>query len=656
MTDERGGRPPGWIEELDLALTMYPQVLLLGNVRDRYPLPGVDDDPGSDLGQLLRFLFERRGYSGMLWHDIVEDGIGWAWTAAADAAAAAAADPGSDPRPVVEPPAKDVRDAVNAGGGHAAQMGADTRAGTNFQRLRSVMSAVAGNLRDRPVGFVLPFAGRLGDPGQHQLENTRLFFAAAEALAHRASRPFTPGEGLHPYNTIVWVAERQEDLPASFAMGNARIRVITIPRPDPATRARVAGIALRRLTAGLPEGEAKRHVTRLTRLTHGMGLLDVQTIVQLAVERELGADGLEEATRLYRVGVVDDPWSDPRVLAQIREGEAYLNSRVLGQRDAVRKTMDIFMRSATGLTGAHASSSPNRPRGVLFLAGPTGVGKTELAKGIAELIRGEDAEPIRFDMSEFASEHARERLIGAPPGYVGFEAGGELTNAVRSDPVSVLLFDEIEKADPGIFDLFLQILEDGRLTDGRGATVHFTECVLIFTSNLGVAKLPESLRKAWEEKGWKLPELTPEAEPEVVRETLRHVFNAYFADGIGRPELLNRFGDGFVAMDFITDDVVGGILDLMLASVVKRVASRHGAVLTVAEPVRSFLIEKYRNEKLRAQGGRAVGRLVETHVTDQLARELFLTPVRRGEQITAKDVELPATGRPRLVIERSPAP
>ena len=150
------------------------------------------------------------------------------------------------------------------------------------------------------------------------------------------------------------------------------------------------------------------------------------------------------------------------------------------------KTIDILMRSVMGLTGAQARASGNRPRGVLFFAGPTGVGKTELAKTLTQLVFGDERAYIRFDMSEFAEEHTGARLLGAPPGYIGYDAGGELTNAVREKPFSVVLFDEIEKAHPRILDKFLQILEDGRLTDGRGETAYFSEAILVFTSNLGI--------------------------------------------------------------------------------------------------------------------------------------------------------------------------
>ena len=166
-----------------------------------------------------------------------------------------------------------------------------------------------------------------------------------------------------------------------------------------------------------------------------------------------------------------------------------------GQRPAVTKTIDILMRSVMGLTGAQARASGNRPRGVLFFAGPTGVGKTELAKTLTQLIFGDERAYIRFDMSEFAEEHTGARLLGAPPGYIGYDAGGELTNAVREKPFSVVLFDEIEKAHPRILDKFLQILEDGRLTDGRGETAYFSEAILVFTSNLGITVEDEHGRR-----------------------------------------------------------------------------------------------------------------------------------------------------------------
>ena len=208
-------------------------------------------------------------------------------------------------------------------------------------------------------------------------------------------------------------------------------------------------------------------------------------VTRLAKEREVPLAELPDAVRTYKLGVLDNPWKREHLRKRIVDGEQRVPARVVGQPQAVTKTLDILKRAVLGLSGAQAARASSRPRGVLFFAGPTGVGKTELAKAITSLVFGNEDAYLRFDMSEFSAEHAGDRLIGSPPGYVGFEAGGELTNAVRQDPFRVILFDEIEKAHPRILDKFLQILEDGRLTDGRGNTAFFSESILVFTSNLG---------------------------------------------------------------------------------------------------------------------------------------------------------------------------
>ena len=184
-----------------------------------------------------------------------------------------------------------------------------------------------------------------------------------------------------------------------------------------------------------------------------------------------------------------------------------------------------------------------RPKGVFFFAGPTGVGKTELCRALSELIFDNETALIRFDMSTFAQEHAAERLTGAPPGYVGHERGGELTNRVSAQPFSVLLFDEIEKAHPATFDKFLQILEDGRLTDGLGQTTYFSQTLIIFTSNLGATGIYERIRDRG--PGQELP--SPAEVAEHFEEAVRH----HFTTQLNRPELLGRIGNGVLAFDIV---------------------------------------------------------------------------------------------------------
>ncbi len=292
-----------------------------------------------------------------------------------------------------------------------------------------------------------------------------------------------------------------------------------------------------------PRAEAVR---RLADSTDGLTLTALADIAQLAVKQGIGIGGVEDAVRSYKVGATDNPWRKDYLKDKIRNARAALEERVKGQHQAATKTVDILMRSVMGLTGAQARAGGGRPRGVLFFAGPTGVGKTELAKTLTQLMFGDERAYIRFDMSEFADEHTGARLLGAPPGYIGYDAGGELTDAVRERPFSVILFDEIEKAHPRILDKFLQILEDGRLTDGRGDTAYFSEAILIFTSNLGIY--------VDDGHGQRVQNVKPGDPYEVVETRVREAIADHFKYRLGRPEILNRIGDNIVVFNFITPD------------------------------------------------------------------------------------------------------
>lgn len=338
-----------------------------------------------------------------------------------------------------------------------------------------------------------------------------------------------------------------------------------------------------------------------------------------------------DAVRCFQVGALDNPWKKAYLRERIQNAAEELGRRVKGQKPAIIKTVDILMRSVMGLTGAHAAAVSRRPRGALFFAGPTGVGKTDLARALTALLFGDERAYIRFDMSEFAAEHADARLLGAPPGYVGYDAGGELTNAVRARPFSVVLFDEIEKAHPRILDKFLQILEDGRLTDGRGATVYFSEAILIFTSNLGIT--------IQDDAGQRRPRVRPGDPYEQVERQVRAAIGDYFKFTLGRPELLNRIGDHIVVFDFIQPAIAEQIFAGMLDRVAGRIADEHELTLVVPEPVRQQL-RAWCTQDL-SDGGRGIGNRLETTLVNPLARALFyLAEDRRRQRITVTAVRL----------------
>ena len=281
--------------------------------------------------------------------------------------------------------------------------------------------------------------------------------------------------------------------------------------------------------------------------------------------------------------------------------EDELGKRLIGQKDAVRAVSDAVRRSRAGL------SDPNRPTGSFLFLGPTGVGKTELAKALAEFLFDDERAMVRIDMSEYSEKHSVARLVGAPPGYVGYEQGGQLTEAVRRRPYSVVLLDEVEKADPEIFDILLQVLDDGRLTDGQGRTVDFRNTILILTSNLGSQFLAD-------------PDLTPEEK----RKSVMSVVSAAF-----RPEFLNRL-DETVMFDALTRENLGEIVDLLVASLESRLRERRIG-LTVTEPARGWLARVGYDP---AFGARPLRRLIQREIGDRLAKLLLSGDVQDGQNVT----------------------
>ncbi len=280
--------------------------------------------------------------------------------------------------------------------------------------------------------------------------------------------------------------------------------------------------------------------------------------------------------------------------------EDYLGKRVIGQKEAIAAVSDAVRRSRAGI------SDPNRPTGSFLFLGPTGVGKTELAKALADFLFDDEKAMVRIDMSEYMEKASVSRLIGAAPGYVGYEQGGQLTEAVRRRPYSVVLFDEVEKANPEIFDVLLQVLDDGRLTDGQGRTVDFKNTILIMTSNLGSQFLVNE-------------DMDADAKKKAVMDAVHMNF---------KPEFLNRLDD-IVMFHPLTREELGGIVDIQVAGVSQRLTDRR-ITLDVTESAREWLANTGYDP---AYGARPLRRLVQTEVGDQLARMLLAGKVHDGDTV-----------------------
>ena len=608
---------PKWIGDVERLLPIRAQFVLAGNIRDVFVLP---TESGAVLAPFLSCLWSclmSKGYEFLLVYDRI-DGLR---IHPADAALQARA------AELLE---------------LKFQSGVMACSPESLLVIARRLTAMKGTR----AALVIDYASRLTPSPQSPETTDYRFFAGMEKLSLTASPVIGRNVGstgtIPLFNSIFWLLNRAQDIPSWYRMDSERTSAITIQQPDYETRL-AAAATLATLFPKYTDTEPadrKSYEMQFADGTDGMSLQAMADIAQIARLQQINIIDVGDAVRCFKVGAVDNPWRKEYLREKIRNGQASIEERVKGQHQAVVKTIDILMRSVMGLTGAQVRAAGSRPRGVLFFAGPTGVGKTELAKVLSKVLFGDERAYIRFDMSEFSEEHSAARLMGAPPGYVGYEAGGELTNAIRQRPFSVVLFDEIEKCHPRLLDKFLQILEDGRLTDGQGNTVYFSESVLIFTSNLGIIVEADD--------GTRVQNVKAGDSYEVVNATVRRHIEEYFKFRLGRPELVNRIGDNIVVFNFITPDVGHEILDGMIRNIQTRVKGEHRLSLEFSDET----VRKIADWCLKdlSNGGRGIGNRLESVLINPLARALFDRREGEGDRVVVSDIQ-ESTGVFSVVIE-----
>jgi hypothetical protein len=593
---------PRWLRELDRFIHLKSLLLLHGNVLDLVSCQVRSDDgqhywTESNLGDFFNRLLPGMGYQVVGLFDPV-GGLSF--------------------------PADDMQKRFNAlagesSGGPVARRG---QTDTDLQDLAPLMGPIASALANRttPCAFVINFASRLTSSPERlgraeQALFTRVLKASLEArevIGHAGSRN----------NVLILVCDKINDLPAFLYLNNPRSRSIQIEPPGISERQRFIRSNYRGFFGATGMDAPADMVALFSALTDGFTTYEMLSLVGLSQREKIPVTRIRNLCERFKYGIVESDWDklDPERIGRARQ---LISSRIKGQEVALNQLLEIVKRAKLGMA-AGSSSRSQRPRGVLFFAGPTGVGKTEMAKGLAELLFGQDDRLIRFDMSEFASAHADQKLLGAPPGYIGYEEGGKLTNAMKQQPFSVLLFDEVEKAHPSIFDKFLQILDDGRLTDGKGETVYFSECILIFTSNLGTYA-PAG------DDGSRQKLVSAQMPYPQIREVMLGAIRQHFNQVLGRPEILNRFGENFVVFDYIRPQLAGEILDHLLHQLGQSLLEQQGIHLRLGAEVRQQLVQLSSGHL--EFGGRGIRNLLEAALVNPLASALFDQHPAQGSKV-----------------------
>ncbi|WP_443055859.1 AAA family ATPase [Streptomyces sp. NBC_00239] len=608
---------PRWAVSLGWELRRGRQVVLDGQVRDRWWLDGR---PASFRTLVTGVLEELGGAEVVGWWDPV-DGLTFPLPGHAkrfdELVARLPARPTTTTAPPTAPPTAPVGGAGSPAGPHPGSAphpgsgpaaGTTTRRGaerrqaqdrlfeplpvrrpTSFEDVVATVRRLAAS-PDAATAFVFQDVDHVLPPGRpdSQLGYLRLRAAMTDAVVPRPG-PYADDDP-RARNAVLCVVGDVGRLPGWFHLEDPRIAALHIGPPGPSER-RLWLSWLRREFTG-QEHATRADMEALVGATDGMPGWEIDALARTSRLRGASLHKPDKLLEQHRLNVSVDPWTQ---LDQETVGRAaqVLGNRVIGQNTAVEAVTAALQAAFVGVD--FGGSGTARPRGAFFFVGPTGVGKTELAKAVAELMFGDQSAYARFDMSEYQQEHAAERLAGAPPGYVGYEQGGELTRRVQERPFSVLLFDEIEKAHPKVLDKFLQILEDGRLTDGRGQTAHFSQCLIIFTSNTGADAVQDLLA----ERGGELPYSDLEAH-------FRHAVEEKFRE-IGRPEIYGRLRPGVVVFDMLRSEHIVRIADRLIAQLADSVRERHQVELR-CDPsgLHPWLADRMADPGRLAYGGRQI--------------------------------------------------
>lgn len=592
---------PRWMQEFRRFQALKSQFYLYGNVYDCYYFPVNYDEAKTaedlrwakfnDIRQLLMLYLRKEGYEIVAYYDVI-DGLEIE---------------SSDTEISKEKILKFLSE-ENSAIKEYFESRKIKAIEKNISDTLSFFRFLASNGKKLSAG-IINYASRFSSDPNSLEEKERENFLRILKSAQDA-RVFKNGRR----NILIFLCDKLNDIPSWLLLENPLTKGIEVQKPNKDERNRFFQVQSgdRFFTEGaeVNSGEISR---RFCDLTDGLANHEMENLITISNQEKLHVNNIRQIVDLFKYGTKENFWENLEK-SKIDNAETKLKKRVMGQDHAIKKSVEIIRRAKLGLHSIDQSKPTNKPKGVLFFAGPTGVGKTELAKSLAELIFSDEDAILRFDMSEYNDSNSDVKLIGSPPGYVGYEEGGQLTSRMKVRPFSIVLFDEIEKAHPVVFDKFLQILDDGRLTDGKGETVYFSESLIMFTSNLGIFK---------EDKyGRRIPNITFEDSYDEMSGKIMDEIRLFFNSKLNRPEILNRFGNNFVVFDFIRPDVDKHILLKGLNTIKKNLLKEKNSRFEFDDTFVNLFRHHYLSENL-INGGRGINNQVETYIKDGITNFMF---------------------------------
>lgn len=467
----------------------------------------------------------------------------------------------------------------------------------------------------RSLAVVLNYGSRyVVNQGHLADEENRMFLNLYDATLNAI-------KGNTYINTLILVVDKVNDIPMWFYINNPNVRIISIPKPDRKLRLMFIDRYFGKTFSD--DSETLRNAKdKFADSTNGITITELTELKKLHERLGSSVENITETVAVYKYGTKENQWSQFREKLEGNIVEKF-EKRVKGQSGAVNKVIEVLKRASVGMSGMQHSSG-SKPKGILFFVGPTGTGKTEIVKTVAELLFEDENSIIRFDMSEYTQEHSDQKLFGAPPGYVGYDQGGQLTNAVKNNPCSILLFDEIEKAHPTIMDKFLQILEDGRMTDGQGTTVYFSETMIFFTSNAGMAE------RVFDKKSNEYIEIGVDDNYEEMQIKAKRIMEIKF-----KPEVLNRIGlDNIVVFKNISPEISNQIALSQISKINKNIYDAEKISID-SSGAEDFVLRAAMSPNVLKYGGRGVGNIIEEKYLTPLSEFIFEQHCKAGETIYA---------------------